>query len=298
MTFEENSFTRTSATTDDLIPNLYDERAEKYLYDKDVLRQLCIDKSGMILGKAGNSFNVYKETEFSVSELTETVDTPISELDFDKVQLTINWYGGAVKMTKESLSESFSFVLDDLQFGASGAMGENRNYVIMSEFLNTSTSALYPYDDSGDKYTSSTIESTAVLQEKQVVDAQVELLKKNRTLRYLIIHPKQFGDLSKDTALGDNTKYPQNVRLRGELPVLRGAQIIVHNSVQSTTENSVTVYQAIALADRATIYAQKVSPVMEFDEEYKRQRGLVFHFYEAFGAKNLNDDAIYILKSA
>ena len=55
MALEANAYVRSSATSDGVVPNLYDEVAEKYLYEAEVLRPLCLDKSGMILNKPGKS---------------------------------------------------------------------------------------------------------------------------------------------------------------------------------------------------------------------------------------------------
>ena len=89
MAVEANAYLRPDATADGVVPNLYDEQAEKYLYEAEALRFLAIEKSAMIQGRPGKTLQVFKETQFTVGELTEGVDTPVSALDFDSVTVGI-----------------------------------------------------------------------------------------------------------------------------------------------------------------------------------------------------------------
>ena len=301
MPVSDNAYMSPDASSDGVIPNLYNTTAEKYLYDAEKLRPLCLDMSGMIRGKPGKSFDTFKGTEFTVGELTEGVDTPVSPLDFNKVQLTVKWYGDAKQITKENLAYSFRFVLNDLRYGAAGALGTNRDAVIMTEMLRTSKDAIYPLvEDTSPsaRYTASTITSEGQLSYEQITVAETEMLVDNRELQWIVIHPRQKYSLMNDENFIDNNKFPQNVIMNGQIGKISSATIIVSNAVQSTVENSTTVYQAVALARRAIMYAQKVDPVFEFDEETKRSRALTFHYYEAFGTKILHTEGIIPLKGA
>ena len=302
MALEANAYTRTNAATDGVVPNLYDEVAEKYLYEAEVLRPLGIDKSGMILNKPGKSFQVFKETAFSVSQLTEGTDTPVSALDFDSITLTVNWYGDAKQISKENLSEVFDFVWDDIRYGAANALAVNRDNVIMSELLNTTSSAIYPISSGSTRYTSADITADATLTYEQITEAWRRMRLNHRMIKAVIVHPNQMKSLMNDDKF-INEDYKAAGRIKGSIGRVmvgnpNGIAIIPHTSVQSVTENSVTVYQAIALGDRAFIYAQKVNPVFEFDDEYKRKRAITFHYYEAFGVKILHDEAVIPIKSA
>lgn len=298
MALEANAYVRSNATTDGVVPNLYDEVAEKYLYEAEVLRPLCLDKSGMILNKPGKSFQMFLETQFSVSALTEGTSTPVSALDFNDVTLTVAWYGDAKQISKENLSEVFDFVWGDLQFGASGALAENRDAQIMTEMLNTTVGALYPYSSGKTKYTSSTIVAAGVLSYEEIVDAETYFRTKRLKGKAIVIHPNQMADLLKDSKFIEVQKGGKTVLYNGQIGEIRNMAVIVSTAVTTATENSTTVYKAIAVADRAVLYAQKVAPVFEFDEETKRARSITFHYYEAFGAKILRTDGVLIVKSA
>lgn len=299
MAYEANIYNTTGAGTDSMIPNLYDELAEKYIYEAEMMRPLGIDKTAMIAGKAGSSLQVIKETAFSVSGLTEGTETPVSALDFDPVSLTVSWYGDAKQMTKEVISYAFPSLVGDLRYGASNALAENRDTQILVELANTSTSAIYPINAAGTaRVTSANIADTNIFTKEMVNKAKSVLRKNRRKLKWIVIHPDQEKGLLDDDSFIDASKYGERVLANGAIGTIYGAQVISHANVQTVTENSVTVYIGFGLAERGFMYAQKISPVFEFDEELKRERAVTFHYYEAFGVKVLNSDAIVPLKSA
>jgi hypothetical protein len=303
MALDGNAYTVATGVSEGTIPALYDEVAEKFIYEAEKLRPLGIDRSGMILGKPGKSFQVFKETEFEVGGLTEGVDTPVSALDFDSITLTVSWYGDAKQISKESLSYNFDFVWGDIREGASKALATNRDNQIMTELLNTTSSAIYPISSGVTRYTSGSMAATAVLTYEQLTKAWETMRISNRTLKAVIAYPSQLKSLMNDDKFID-TDYSSVGRINGSVGKLLvgdnpgGVDIMPHTAVQTTSENSVTTYNAIALGDRAFIYAQKVNPVFEFDEETKRSRSVTFHYYESFGVKNLHDASIIVLKSA
>ena len=296
MALDANAYATADASSDGTIPNLYNEQAEQYLYEAEALRPLGVDMSAMIQGKAGNSFTVYKETAYSVEELSEGVDTPVSALDFNSVSLTIAEYGDAKQISKKALRESFAFVWDSVQRQAASALGVNRDEVIMTELLNSTSSAIYPRN-AGTAYTSGTIVATATLSYEQLAEVRAEMRKDQRSMRTVVVHPDQELALLKDERF-INADYRGGSAASGVLGTMLGATFVSHTAVQTVTENSVTVYQAIALGERPFIYAQKLSPVFEFDEETKRSRSVTVHYYESFGVKILHDESVRIVKSA
>ena len=302
MALEANAYTVSDATTDKVIPSLYDEVAEKFLYETEVLRPLGADKSGMLLGKPGKSITVYKETQFSVSGLVEGISTQVSALDFANVELNVNWYGDAKQIGKENLSYAFDFVWGDIREGAAKALGENRDNVIMTELLNTTSLPIYPINTgTGAHYSDSDIPIAKGLSYKQIVEARTAMKKNKRVLQYVVVSPDQAGDLLNDEKFISSLYGAQGTAINGQLGKMAGATFIESNTVQTTDEGSgdlVTVYNAIALGPKAFLYAQKVSPVFEFDEETKRARSVTFHYYEAFGVKVFYNESIIVLKSS
>lgn len=301
MSLETNAYTRTEGVAQDVNPNLYDEQAERYLYEAEKLRPLAVDVSSFLLNRPGRSYTKFKGQEFEVSELSEGTDTPVSAIGFDKVTLTVNWYGDAKQMSKEEISEAFDFVVDDLSYGASGALAHNRDVQIMTELLNTSTDAIYPFS-SGVARTSANISTSDLFQYEQITRASTLMMvseNQEADLQAVIIHPYQKEAIVNDDRFIDKTLYGGNVMSSGLIGEIAGAAIIVSNKVQSVVENTnVIVYQAIALGPRAFMYGQKVSPVFEFDDEYKRKRAVTFHYYESFGVKNFHENRIIPIKSA
>jgi len=298
MSLETNAYKRANATSDGVVPNLYNDQSEKWLYEAEVLRPLCIQDT-RLLNKPGRTVNWYKDTAFSVSALTEGTDTPVSALDFNSIVVSIAWYGDAKQLSKETISENFAFVLGNLRYGCSNALAINRDVQIMTEMLNTSESAIYPFSSGTTRYTSSTIVAAGQMTYEQVTKVRTEMRKDRRTLKDVIVHPDQMYSLMNDDKFINADYFRDQSLMNGVVGKFPGnINVIEHTAVQSATENSITVYQAIGLADRSIIYAQKVSPVFEFDEELKRKRGLTFHYYEAFGAKILHTEGIIPIKSA
>ena len=303
MTLDTNAYKRSSASNYGTVPSLYDEVAEKYIYEEEILRPLGIDRSGMILGKPGKSFQVFGEQQFTVGKLTEGVDTPVSSLGFGSVTLTVDWYGDAKQISKENLSENFDFVWGDLREGASKALGENRDNVIMTELLTTTSSAIYPISSGTTRFTSSTITSAGTLTYEQMTEAWKQMRINKRKLRAIVVYPTQFKALMNDDKF-IRSDYSKAGTLNGEVGRVMigsepgGVAVLPHTAVQSSTENSTTVYSAIAIGDKPFIYAQKVNPVFEFDEESKRSRSVTFHYYEAFGVKLFYSQSVIPLKSA
>jgi len=303
MAIDTNAYDRATSTSKGTVPTLYDEIAEKFIYERELLRPLGVDKTGMILGKPGKSFQVFKETQFSAGKLTEGVDTPVSALDFNSLTLTVEWYGDAKQISKESLSENFDFVWGDIREGASNALGENRDNVIMTELLTTTSSDLYPISSGTTRYTSSTIAAAGVLTYEQMTEAWKQMRINRRSLQSIVVYPTQYKALMNDDKFV-NADYARAGTLNGEIGRVmvgdnpRGVAIIPHTAVQSVTENSTTVYVAVALGNKPFIYAQKINPVFEFDEETKRSRSVTFHYYEVFGVKIFYNESVIPLKSA
>jgi len=304
MALEANAYERADASTDGVVPNLYDEIAEKYIYEAEKFRPLGIDKSAQLKSTPGKTLQVFKETQFTVSTLTEGTDTPVSALDFGSITLTLAWYGDAKQISLENLSETFDFVWDDIKLGASGALGTNRDNIIMTEWLTTTEDAVYPRNSSGVAYTSANIIAGLALSYSQLVETRTEMRKDRRKMNIIVVHPDQVKDLLNDEKFIDaDYNGGQSMAVAGALGKMAGATFIEHTAVQTTVEGTTgtgtcDVYQAIALGERAFIYAQKVDPVFELDREYNRKRGLTFHYYEAFGVANLHDESIRIIKSS
>lgn len=291
---------RSDATSENTVPNVYNEQSEQFLYEANQLQRMAWDQSARLLGKPGKTLELYKETEFSVGALTEGTDTPISALTFDNEQLTVGWYGDAKMISKETLSEEFEFVFNDsLNRGAAGAMGVNRDNQILLEWENTSTGVIYPINSGATRYDDSDVASDAGFDYEVVSEATRVMRLANRKPRWIVIHPNQEKSVKNLDSFQRADYYDAMVIKNGIIGTIDGAEVVVHANVQSSVATSgTTVYHAFAIAERSFVYAQKVAPVMEFDEETKRSRTITFHYYEAFGVKNLTDAGIVPIYTA
>ena len=84
---------------------------------------------------------------------------------------------------------------------------------------------------------------------------------------------------------------------RGELKTISGIQLIEHPSITSVTENTETVYIALACMDKPAFYAQKKQPVFELSRWDILDRAWTFHYFEAFGVLNKRNEGIIPVKS-
>ena len=304
MALEANAYLTTDAVADNIIPELYNEELQQWQYEQEALRNLGADVTSRILSRAGNNLNIYKGTEFQVGALTQGTDTPISELDFDTVVLTVNEYGDAKQIPLDTIEDSFEFLVGDLAYGAANAIAVNNDNVIMTELQNTTEDEVYPLN-TGTRRTSANIAATDKFDKEQVTEARRRMRINNRFLKYLVIHPNQYKAILDDSDFISKENYPTGILVSASVGTLFGAQVVEHNSVTSVTENTnVTVYIAMAIGEdragrqKSFCYGYKRMPVMEWDREFNRKRALTFHYHYRFGAQIVWDEGIIPIKSA
>jgi len=301
MALDANAYKRAAASTDGVVPEVYDERVIEHLYNAEKLRPLADDVSSYLLGKAGKTITFFTETQFSASTLTEGTDTPISALDYANFDLTLAWFGDAKQISMETLSENFDFVWDRVRIGAAGALAENRDVQIMTELLNSTSDAIYPISTGTTRYTDANIIAGAGDMYEQAVKCKVEMAKDNLNMSYLVISPDQSYKLYNDAKFYTNSTSEMDVIKNGVIGKYLGFKVIESNNVQITDEgaaDAIEVSNAIALSDKAFYYAQKLTPVMEFERETKRQRAWTFHYFEAFGVKIKRNEGVIVMKTA
>ena len=304
MSLEANAYLTSDAVSDNIIPELYNEELQQFQYELEALRPLGSDVTERILPRAGNNLNIYKGTEFAVGQLTQGTDTPVSELDFDSVVLTVNEYGDAKQIPLDTIEDSFEFLVGDLAYGAASAIAENNDNVIMTELNNTSENAIYPISSGVTRVNNTNIAVTNVFDKEQVTEARRRMRINNRYLKYLVIHPNQYKAILDDEDFIPKDNYPAGILMNASVGKLFGAEVIEHNSVTSVTENSVSVYRAMALGEdragrqKSFVFGYKRMPVMEFDREFNRKRAVTFHYHYRIGAKIVWDEGIIPIKSA
>jgi len=295
---DANAYLISDAVSESATPIIYGEEdvLREKLFTAQKLPQRMDDISGMAKG-AGNKIQLPEElSTWAVSTLTEGTATPISALQFGADNLLFVWYGDAKQWTLEAQSVVYPYVLSRMRGNALKAFGENRDDIIIGELLNTTSTAKYPVNG-GTEATSATIDSDDTFQYKQVARARRQMEINNLDLAFVIVHPTQALSIDTDDNITDNTKYNVGMIEHGVMKDIYGTEIISHSSIQSVTENSVTVYQALACMEKPAFYASKVAPSMDMFKENPRERAWTFHYFEAFGVKLKRDNGIIPLKS-
>jgi len=296
MAIDANAYTVTDGTSEKTIPLIYgkEDVLVEELYNAQTLRPYLKDVTRYYKG-AGKTMQIPVENvHWAISALTEGTATPISALGWTSQEMSFVWYGDAKQFTLESDAVVASYTLGNFRGNALSAIGENRDLKTIAEWSNTTTSAVYPID-AGTKETSSTI--SLEYQLGQTLRVQTQMLMNKLSLSRIIIHPLQRVSLLNDEKMINKDYGAGNALNSGNLVDNYGVEYVVHNAIQSVTENSKTVYIAYGIVDKPTFYAQKQAPVFELDRRDILNRAWTFHYYEAFGLKNIRDAGIVPIKS-
>jgi len=294
MAITANYYNTGSASADYVNPIVWSEESEKYIYENSVFQQLGKNDLRQ-LNRPGRQYNYQFGTSFSMSLLTEGVATPVSELDYTQVTVTFNGYGDAKQVSKEELAYGFSYILNDIKYGALGSMVENRDSVIVTELLNTTSPGIYP-----GTATASTITSSDILDTNMIAKLEVEMEQTQaKKCKAIVIHPLQKYSLITNPNFIDASKYGDGrVIHSGEIGEYLGIPIYVSNHITSATENSTTVYKAIGLGRDPFVFMPKRNFEFAFEEETKRDRVITASWWEMFGVKILRNESVIVLTSA
>ena len=238
-----NAYMQASANSDYTSPIVWSEEAEKYIYESAVFQALGVNDPRH-LNKPGHKGYYTLESGFSMGRLTEGVPTPISALSFGQVEILFYAYGDAKQVTWENIVQSFDYVMGDLQYGAIGAMVENRDSEIVAELMNTSATGVYP-----NAHASGTIVAADTFNTDMIADVETLMEEsQGKKCRAIVVHPRQKNSLVKLDNFTDASKLGSDRVIRsGMIGDYIGIDIMVSNHITTATENSITVYKAIAL---------------------------------------------------
>lgn len=293
MAISSNAYANYSANSDFTSPIIWSPTAEKFIYEQSVFQQFAINDPTH-LNQPGRIGNYTLESGYSMGLLTEGVPTPISELSFSQVQIQFYGYGDAKQLTEEKLAQSFSYIIDDVRYGALGSMSENRDSVIVSGLMGSTATGVYPNGK-----TSGTIVSTDTFNTNMIADVETLMQEsQGKVCEAIIIHPRQKNSLVKLVGFTDASDFSNRVISTGEIGSYLGIRILVSNHITSATENATTVYKAISLGRRPFIFAQKRQFEFNFERERMRDRAITVSWWEMFGIARLRDDSIRIMTSA
>lgn len=294
MAITDNIYKSDASSAAYVNPIVWDEKSQEYLYKNTVLYPLGkID--GRMLGRPGKQMNYTFDQAFSVAELQEGVATPVSDLGYDQVTVTFKSYGDSKQISKEELELSFEFVMNDLKRNAVGAIAENRESVIMTELLTSTTTGIYP-----GARTYATITAADVMSPEMIAKAKTKMHEtQGGDLRAIVIAPEQEYSLLVNSQFTDAGKLGDDrVNKFGLIGGYLGVLVYSSRHVTSATENSITVYKAIALGMEPFVFMQKRNPDFEFAEENIRERSITFHYWEMFGVSLFREAAVFTITTA
>ena len=294
MPVSSNAYMTSASDYEYVSPIIWSSESEKYIYEQSVFQSLAII-DGRFLNAPGRQGNYTLNNQFSMGKLTEGVDIPVSPLSFNQVTINFFGYGDAKQVSKEALAQSFDYVLSDIKEGFAGAIQENRESVIVTELMTTTSTGIYSNGKNSSNVAVSDTFNTDLIANVKTAMKKTQA----KVCNAIVIHPDQENTLLKLANFINASQYGSNsVIMAGEIGSYLGIKIMVSNHITSATENSVTVYKAIAFGRRPFIYAPKRLPEFAFEEETKRSRAITASVWEMFGVSILRDDSIIILTSA
>jgi len=292
-TLETNYFGSGAGSAGYVNPTIWSEAIEQVAREAVIMQPFGVTDTRM-LGRPGVQLNIAKNQSFTAAVLTEGTKTPVTALAFGQVTVTFKEYGLAKQVSEIEFAYSLSGVFNDITSNMGTSLGELRDTVIYDACVAGAGSEEYA---SGT--TSSTIVSTTLFTTDLIADSRTAMRINKRMASTIVIHPNQENPLTKDTQFTDASIYGgRETVLNGEIGKYLGLRVISSMVVDSVTENSTTVYEALMLGPRPFVYAPKVSPKLRWKEDSVLDRAITFEAHEAYGVSVLNSESIIVMKSA
>jgi len=264
--------------------------------------------NGNVLGRTDTRYlnapvkqgNIQIEAGWSLSSLTEGTETPVSAYSVSQVSITFAGYGDAKQFTDEELVRQLRGVEGNFMYNIMGAVGENRDDMIITELM-TSSNSFYANGNAHD--------NTDVVVGDIVKARDIKLLARNfqasgqsNGLGAIVFHPNCTFDLFDDDELNlatGNIMTSEKIAMDGYLTSYAGVRIYQHRGIQTATENSITVYKNIALGNNEPfVFAPKRLLEVRFDDEYVRARITTLHFWEMFGVEQVITDSVLVMTAS
>ncbi len=294
MAVSANAYMTTTTNSSYTNPIVWSPVLEQHVYEESVFMQLGVNDPSQ-LNQPGSQYNYSFDSGYSAGVLTQGVPTPISAMSFTQVIVSFYAYGDAKQITQEQLVTGLPYVMNSVMGGFMGAMQENRDAQIVAELITTTGTGVYPNGT-----TSGTITSADTFNTDMVATVRRLMRTSQGVMPYdIVIHPVQEEAVLKLPGFVNAAQRGTSAVIdTGLIGVYLGIRFHVSNHISTATENSITVYKAIALGFRPYVYMQKRNPEFFFEEETKRDRAVTASWWEMFGVKILRNDSVRILTSA
>lgn len=295
MAISENIFKQDATSAGYVNPIIWDDQSEKYLYDGAVFPTLGkIDTRQ--LNRPGKQFNYQLQGAFQHGLLTPGVPTPVSQVTYTQKVVTFNAYGGAVQFDEAELAQGLGYLLSDAKEGSMNSAVEFRDSIIATELYTSTGTGIYVNGKSSSNIAAGDVLDAATLVK---VDDSMKLTQAKKLIA-IVIHPKQEYSLRTNAQFITASAYGSDAVIKtGEIGSWQGIKVFISNYITSATENSITVYKAIALGAK-TPFVFMPKKQMEFyaEREIARDRAITLSWWEMFGVKVIVDDSVIVVTSA
>jgi N4-gp56 family major capsid protein len=295
MANDANVFKISSTGASYITPVEWSEAIEQVAREKNICRGLTesiieVNREGV----PGNTFNISKNAAFTAAALTDGNSATIQAVSFTQIQVSAQQVVAAVQITLKQLRDELSTVRGDVIQNLGTALAEKMETDILTELYTTTSTVLY----ANNKLTG-TITSTDTFNVALLVDGKAAMRVAKRNARYLIVHPNQYGALSKLQQFTDASQFGgREVTREGFIGRFLGVDVYESVNIVSGTENSTTVYRALLLGERAAVLLIKKGATLDIDRNLIQDLSMTMVAYQDYGVQILNDESIRVLRSA
>jgi N4-gp56 family major capsid protein len=298
MANDANVFKNSLTAAGYVTPEEWSREIEQVAREKSIFRQL----SGSIIvmdrvGVPGNTEHIQKNVALSAADITDGNSVAIEAVSFTQIDVTAAQFGKGVQITLKQLRDQLPTVRADVILNLGTALNEAEETKIITELLTTSSAAVYPNGKvTGD------IAATDVFEKDLVIDGKTAMRVDKRKGMFLVVHPNQYGDLSKESTFIDASQLGgDRVTKEGLIGRFYGLDVYESTNITTTSEgvgSAVTVYNALLLGERAMVIMDKKNPTLEFNRNLIQDLSVTFIAYQDAGYQLLNDESVRVLKSA
>lgn len=298
MANDANIFKNSLTAAQYVTPKEWSNAIEQVAREKNIMRGL----TGSIIimnriGTPGNSVYIQKNVALSASDITDGDSVGVSPISFTQVEVTASQIGVATQITLKQLRDQLSTVREDIINNLGLAIAEKEEQRIFNELYNTSKPAIYANNTDSSSITASDTFNVELLNEG-IVAMRID----KRKAMYLVVHPKQEGDLRNLQQFTDASYLGSDIVNReGYIGRFFGVDVFSSTNVATDSEganSAVTVYKALLLGPRAAVVLDKLGATVDIDRNLIQDLSVTFVAYRDMGVKLLNDESVRVLVSA
>lgn len=298
MTNDANIFKNSVASAILVTPEEWSFEIEQVAREASIFRNMPFSVVLMNrIGVPGNKEYISKNVPLAASSVTDGDAVPISEIEFDQIEVTASISGVSTQITLKQLRDQLPTVRADVIQNMGLALAEKEEKDIIAALETATSDAIYP----GDK-TASTIDNDDVMTSKLFNKAVTAMRIDKRKARNLVVHPVMEGQLRDDDQFIDASRLGDDrVNRTGLLGTYFGVNVYGTTNISSDMEGSgsdVEVYNNLLLGDRALVLMDKLRPTFEMDRNIVQNLSVTMVAHADYGMSVLNDESVRVVKAA